>query len=141
MNPNVAFAKVNLGWAYEQKSMFEEAIAQFQTAVPNPVFGPMALTNLGHVYAVSGQRQQALEMLARLKQRSAQGYVSPYQVAAIYAGLGEKDLAFEWLEKAYAGRASWMVHIKWDPRLVTLRSDPRFQDFVRRIGFPSQATG
>jgi TolB-like protein/Tfp pilus assembly protein PilF len=137
MNPNVAFAKVNLGWAYEQKSMFEEAIAQFQAAVPNPVFGPMAMTNLGHVYAVSGQRQQALEMLARLKQRSAQGYVSPYQVAAIHAGLGEKDLAFEWLEKAYAERASWMVHIKWDPRLANLRSDPRFQDLVRRVGLPS----
>jgi TolB-like protein/Tfp pilus assembly protein PilF len=137
MNPNLGVAKINLGWAYQQKSMYQEAIAQFQAAVSNPVFGPMALTNLGHAYAVSGQRQQAQETLARLKQRSAQGYVSPYQIAAIYAGLGQKDLAFEWLEKAYAERTGWMVHIKWDPRLATLRSDPRFQDLVRRVGLPS----
>jgi serine/threonine protein kinase/Tfp pilus assembly protein PilF len=137
MNPNIAFAKINLGWAYEQQSMFKEAIAQFEAAVSNPVFGPMAMTNLGHVYAVSGQKQQAQEMLARLKQRSAQGYVSPYQIAAIHAGLGEEDLAFEWLEKAYAERTGWMVHIKWDPRLANLHLDPRFQDLVRRIGLPS----
>ena len=136
MSPNAAFAKINLGWAYERKSMFEEAIAQFQAAVSNPVFGPMAMTNLGHTYAVSGRTQQAHEMLAKLKARTAQGYVSPYQVAAVYAGLGDKQQAFEWLEKAYALRSSWMVHIKWDPRLASLRSDARFSDLVRRIGLP-----
>jgi Tfp pilus assembly protein PilF len=117
--------------------MYEEAIAQFQGAVSNPVFGPMAMTNLGYAYAASGQKQKAQEVLAGLRRRSGQGYASPFQIAAIYAGLGEKDLAFEWLEKAYAERTGWMVHIKWDPRLATLRSDPRFQDLVRRVGLPS----
>ena len=135
-NQNSSFAKINLGWAYEQKSMFEESIAQLQASLSNPQSRTLAMATLGYTYAVSGKRRQAHEVLAKLRETAAQSYVSPYQVAAIYAGLGDKDQAFAWLEKAYAERSSWLVHIKWDPRLTNLRLDPRFQDLVRRIGLP-----
>jgi serine/threonine protein kinase/Flp pilus assembly protein TadD len=137
MNPSYVWAKINLGWAYEQKSMFEEAIAEFQASVSNPGMGTLAMANLAHAYAVSGKTREARGVLAKLKERAEKNYISPYQLAAVYAGLGDKQQAFEWLEKGYAERSTWMVYMKWDPRFANLRSDPRFQDLVRRIGLPS----
>ncbi|OFV97376.1 MAG: hypothetical protein A3H28_02820 [Acidobacteria bacterium RIFCSPLOWO2_02_FULL_61_28] len=138
MNPNFVWAQINLAWAYEQRMMFDEAIAQFQTAAKPP--GPastLAMASLGHAYAVSGKRGEAQKVLAQLTERAAKSYVSPYQVAAVYAGLGATNQAFAWLEKAYTERSSWLVHLTWDPRLASLHADPRFTDLVRRIGLPS----
>jgi len=64
-------------------------------------------------------------------------YVSPFDIALIYTALGEKDTAFAWPAKAVAERSTWLVYSKWDPRLDPLRSDPRFQDLLRRIGLPN----
>ena len=66
-----------------------------------------------------------------------QSYVSAYDIAVIHQGLGDKDRVFEWLEKAYQERNADLVHIRGDPRLSTLQSDPRFQDLIKRIGLPS----
>ncbi|HKS39861.1 MAG TPA: hypothetical protein VJX74_04555, partial [Blastocatellia bacterium] len=88
---------------------------------------------LGHAYAVSGKTGQARQMLAEL-QRPDQGYVSSYLVAAIYAGLGEKDQAFKMLEEAYEERDMWLVNIKVDPVFSPLRSDQRFRDLIERTG-------
>ena len=138
VNPNFLWAQINLAWAYEQTSMFDEAIAQFQTAAKLPgTASTLAMASLGHSYAVARRRGEAQAVLAQLTERAAKSYVSPYQIAAIYAGLGETDQAFAWLEKAYTERSSWLVHITWDPRLATLHADPRFSDLVRRIGLPS----
>jgi len=63
--------------------------------------------------------------------------VSPFDIALIYTALGEKDTAFAWLAKAVAEHSTWLVYSKWEPRLDPLRSDPRFQDLLRRIGLPS----
>ena len=136
--PNFVWAQINLAWAYEQTRMFDEAIAQFQTAVKLP--GPastLAMASLGHAYAVAGKKREAQAVLAQLTERSAKSYVSPYQVAAVYAGLGDTERAFAWLEKAYTERSSWLVHITWDPRLASLHADHRFAELVRRIGLPS----
>jgi len=138
VNPNFLWAQINLAWAYEQTMMFDEAVAQFQTAAKLPgTASTLAMASLGHAYAVAGKRREAQAVLAQLTERAAKSYVSPYQIAAIYAGLGDADQTFVWLEKAYTERSSWLVHITWDPRLASLHADPRFADLVRRIGLPS----
>src|SRR6266478_3860186 len=84
-----------------------------------------------------GRRAEAQKILHDFERKSKSSYVSPYMIATIYAGLGNKDKAFEFLERAYQERSldiSW--HIKADLRIDNLRSDPRFQDLVRRVGYP-----
>ena len=92
---------------------------------------------LAHAYAVVGRRGDAEKILRDLMEPSKTAYVSPYMIAAIYAGLGDKDKAFEFLDKAYQEKSMDIVwNLKTDPRLESLRSDPRFQIFWRRVGFP-----
>jgi hypothetical protein len=91
---------------------------------------------IGRVDTVSGKRAEAQKVLDELKNRSKQIYVSWYHVASIYAGLGDKDRAFEWLENAYKERSDSLVYLKVDPKVDSLRSDPRFTDLVRRFGLP-----
>ena len=112
--------------------MHKEAIAEFQKGIDLSK-SPLMIALLGHAYAISGKTSQARQVLAQL-QRPDQGYVSPYTVAAIYAGLGEKDQAFKLLEKAYEARDIWLVNLKIDPVLAPLRSDQRFQNLLERIG-------
>ncbi len=75
-------------------------------------------------------------MLAQLQELSSELFVSPYHIAVIYAGLGQKDQALAWLEKAYAERDGSLVLLRVDPGLDSLRSDPRYADLVRRVGLP-----
>ena len=96
-----------------------------------------ALAHLGNTYARAGRVREARECLRQLKQRSDVETVGTYGIAIIHAGLGEKDQAFEWLEKAYEVRDQGMSFLKVDPDLDPLRSDPRFQDLLRRMNFPS----
>lgn len=136
MDPDLLPVQVFLGRAYEQKGMYKEAIAEFQRAVALSGDDLRVRANLGHAYAVSGRRDEALRMLAESKGQSERRYISPFNIAIVYVGLGEKDQAFEWLEKAYDDRLLWMVFLKVDPRLDSLRSDPRFADLLRRMRFP-----
>ena len=135
-DPDFFVARRYLGMAYEQKRMYPEAIAEFQRAVTLSRGSLMMKSHLGHAYAVSGDKAKAQQVLDELQERSKKGYVSAYLTAVIYAGLGEKDRAFEWLEKAYNERAEFLIYMKADPRLEPLRTDPRFQDLLRRIGLP-----
>jgi TolB-like protein/DNA-binding winged helix-turn-helix (wHTH) protein/Flp pilus assembly protein TadD len=135
--PRFAFAHSVLGEAYVQKGMYEEAVVEFQQAMTLTPGSPWPLTELGNAYAVAGKRGEALKILAQLKQRLSRGaYVSPYDMAVLCTGLGEKTQAFEWLEKARSKRAEGFYWVRVDPRLDTLRSDPRFQDLLRRMNFP-----
>jgi len=137
MDPNYLVARVSLGVAYTQKGMYEEAIAEFQKA--GDLEGQAeTVAELGYVYAVSGKRSQAQEMLDELKARSGRAFVSPYNVAKVYVGLGETDLTFEWLDKAYDERSEWLVWLKVDPKLDSIRSDQRFRKLMQRIGFEPQ---
>ena len=85
---------------------------------------------------MAGKRDEAQKVLDELKGLSEQRYVSPVDMAIMYTGQAEKDQAFEWLEKAYEERPGELVYLKVDPRFDSLRSDPRFQDLVRRLGLP-----
>jgi len=123
-----------LGQAYEQVSRYEEAIAEFKKAIPLLRGNPEATAALGHAYAVSGQKGEALKVLEELKEYSKHQYVSPDNQALIYAGLGEKNEAFEQLQKAYDERAGQLIYISVDPRFDTLRSDPRFENLRRLVG-------
>src|SRR5262249_39061655 len=95
-----------------------------------------AIGALGYVYAVSGRKEEAQRVLEELREMSKRRYISAYTIAIVYAGLGEADPAFEWLSKAYEERAQSLIFLKVNPRLHSLRSDPRFADLVRRIGLP-----
>ena len=133
LDPNSFPALRYRGLAYEQKGMYREAIAEFQKGVK--VSGsPLMLALLGHAFAVSGQRAEAEHVLSELSDLQGRRYVSPYTVAAIYAGLGDKDQAFKWLEKAYEERDIWLMNLKVDPVFSKLRSDRRFPDLLARAG-------
>jgi DNA-binding winged helix-turn-helix (wHTH) protein/TolB-like protein/Flp pilus assembly protein TadD len=134
MDESFARTHRNLGWVYEQKGMSEEAVREFEKAITLSGGAAETVSSLGHAYASSGEKTKAYQIINRLKQQSKQQYISPFNIAIIYAGLGEKDRAFKWLEHAYADRSLWMVFLEVDPRLDSLRSDPRFADLVRRVG-------
>ena len=136
MDPSFGMAHFFLGDAYVQKDMFDQAIAEFQKGVTLVGGSPARSGALGHAYAMAGKRREAIDLLGKLKLSSRQQYVSPYAVALIYIALGDKNRAFAWLEKAYRDRYWMMTFLKVDPRLDPLRSDPRFQDLLRRMNFP-----
>jgi hypothetical protein len=91
---------------------------------------------LGHAYAVSGKKAEALKIIDGLKELSKSVYVAPYTIAIVYAGLGDKDQAFAWLDRAYDDRSGYLTWLTTDPQLDGLRSDPRFADLLRRVGLP-----
>jgi eukaryotic-like serine/threonine-protein kinase len=138
MEPNFALAHCDLGITYVLKGNYEEAIAEINKAVTLSGGEPIYISTLGYAYAVAGQRDEAEKRLAQLEELSKGRYVGPAQIALVYIGLGEKDQAFEWLEKAYKDRSITNENfaLKVDPQFDTLRSDPRFADLLRRIGFP-----
>ena len=124
--------------AYQQKGEYEEAIAEFKKTIPLRGGSEWSLMKggLGHLYAILGKKREALTLLNELKQLAAQEFVPATSVALIYAGLGEKDEAFAWLEKAYEERSFQLQWLNVEPRWDSLRSDPRFADLIRRIGLP-----
>jgi TolB-like protein/Tfp pilus assembly protein PilF len=132
-DPGFFPARRYLGLAYEQKGMYEKAIAEFQQGVKLSG-SPLMLALLGHAYAASGHKTEAQQVLSELQQLEGRRYVSPYTVAAIYAGLGQKDQAFKWLEKAFDDHDVWLMNLKVDPVFGKLRTDPRFPDLLRRTG-------
>jgi TolB-like protein/Tfp pilus assembly protein PilF len=134
MDANYGLAHWYLGLAYEQKAMYAEAAAELRKAKDLLKENVAVAADMGHNYAVSGKRDEAQKVVDELTELSKLRYVSSYHIALIYTGLGEKDRAFEWLENAYKERSDLLVYLKVDPRLDSLRSDPRFQDLLRRVG-------
>jgi TolB-like protein/DNA-binding winged helix-turn-helix (wHTH) protein/Tfp pilus assembly protein PilF len=133
LDPNYAFAHSTLGVSYIYKSMFAEAIASLEKAAVLSK-SPLFVGRLASAYAMSGNTVQARKLLRELMDLQKQRYVSPAAIAQLYIGLGEKDRAFEWLEKAYQERSNFMANLGVSPVVDPLRSDPRFQDLLRRIG-------
>jgi serine/threonine-protein kinase len=134
-DPNEWLEPYFLGVAYEGLGRRSEAIPEYQKAIEMSKGDQDPVAALAHAYAVVGRRTEAETMLRDLQRRSSEGYVSPYMIATIYAGLDNKDRAFEFLEKARQERC-WDIawQIKVDLRLDNLRSDPRFQALLRRVG-------
>ena len=127
LNPDFSMALASLGEVYEAKVMYSDAIAEYSKAG--------ALADLGHAYAASGRKTEARRILRELDQQSKHRYVSPYDRALIYVGLGENDQAVAWLERAEEQNVP-LHHINVDQRFNSLRSDRKYQQLLRRIGFP-----
>jgi tetratricopeptide (TPR) repeat protein len=132
LDPSSFPARRYLGLAYEAKGMHAEAIAEFQTGVKLSG-SPLMLALLGHAYAVAGKKAEAQQVLNDLEQLQEQRYVSPYTVAAIYAGLGDQEQACKWLETAVETRDIWLMNLKVDPVFAKLRNERRFTDILARI--------
>jgi TolB-like protein/DNA-binding winged helix-turn-helix (wHTH) protein/Flp pilus assembly protein TadD len=134
MDPNFALAHNQLAQAYLQKQMYDEAVAELNKAVQLSGGSPTIVANLARAYVASGKRSEAIKLLNDLKKRSIHGYSNGSEIATIYASLGDTDQAMNWLEKAYEERFNPGVLLR--PGFDPLRSDPRFQDLVHRVGLP-----
>ena len=135
LDPNNWFSHLGLGFAYLQGKQYPNAIAEFNHAV-RLENNPDALGALGLAYGLAGDRGQAQAILRVLQQRSAKSYVPPYDFAQLYIGLGDKDKAFQWLEKARQDRGFAVAWLNVATDVDSLRSDPRFEELLKPIGFP-----
>ena len=96
----------------------------------------VSVASLGHAYALAGQRSEAIKVAHQLKELAEQRYVSPALIGYIHAGLDDTDVAFERLEEAFEQRSRYLVWLKVAPEYEKLRSDPRYQQLLTRIGLP-----
>ena len=136
-NPGRWLGHYWLAVGYEGLGRQLEAIPEYEKAVELSQGDTDPTAGLAHAYANAGQRQKAEEILRELLRKSKTSYVSSYMIATVYAGLGDKNKAFEFLEKAYQERSPDIPYfLKADLRIDNLRSDPRFHDLLRRVGLP-----
>jgi len=133
LNGDDPLALSRLGWSYIQKGMFTEAISNMKRAVTLSPFNQELSWMLGHAYAMAGKTEEARKIIDDLHRLAKIQYVQPYGFALIHVGLEENDAALEWLEKGYQDRNGWMPLLQVEPRFDPLRSDPRFQDLLRRM--------
>ena len=134
IEPTYWLSHVLLGRCYLQKGKLREAVAEFEKArqIENSI--PEVVAALGHGYAVSGRRADALNIVRELQERSKREFVPSYNIATIYIGLGMKDEALQYLAKAHDEGSYFMIHLKVEPLLDSVREDPRFVDVMRRVG-------
>ena len=134
MDPNFGLAHNHLAQAYLQKQMNDEAVAELQKAVQLSGGSPTCIANLARAYVASSKRSEAEKLLSDLKKRSNPSHSLASEIAVIYVALGDTDKAITWLKKGYEERFNPGVLLR--PGFDPLRSDPRFEDLVRRIGLP-----
>jgi len=135
LDPSYADATLLVARTDVAHGKYSEAIAQLHQALAlQRQKDPALLGALGHAYARGGQRREALQVVEELKRM--EGRATPFAFIWVYAGLGDNDHAFAWLEQAYAERRDRMAWLNVDPLLDGLRFDPRFDDLVRRVGLP-----
>jgi TolB-like protein/Tfp pilus assembly protein PilF len=134
MDPNYFLVHYIFGRTYMRLGDPAKAIAHLKSARSLAGEMPLADAALGLAYAVSGQPDQTQKMAASFTAAARQRYIPPTYFGMIYAGLGDKDQAFAWMEKAFAERADGLIWLNVEPMVDPLRDDPRFHDLVRRIG-------
>ena len=134
MGPTFVVARRVLGLACEKTSKHSQAIEELQKAVELSGGSTQYQADLGHAYATAGREADARRTLAELEEISRNRYVSPYSVAAVHLALGDRERAFDWLEKACAERSLGLTFLKVDPNLDVLRPDPRFTSLLARVG-------
>jgi serine/threonine protein kinase/tetratricopeptide (TPR) repeat protein len=127
-----------MAWAYTFKGDHAPALAEYKriSKVPNAMEEQVVLGGMGFVQAAAGKIPEANRTIARLRTLAESHYIDPYMIAAVYAGLGDKKQAFDWLSKGIDERSSSMVYLKVDPFFDNLHADPRFADLLQRIGLP-----
>lgn len=138
MMPGSYWPQIILGWAHLHEGHIAEALKSLQNAVEYSEGSPFAVASLASGLAVAGERTSARRMLDELLADSAGRYVSAYDVAAVHAGLGNRDQTIAWLQRASSERSAMLINLGWDPRFDELRPDPRFQAIIADIGLPKR---
>ncbi len=136
LDPGFMLASTGVVQLYALKGMHSEAVSLADSLIATHLTlekDPFALLTLAWVYAVSGREQSARAILQQALDYRTSKYLDAYLMAWVYAGLGDRDKAFEWLTKGYEERASQMIFLRMDPALVDLRADPRFGDLLRKM--------
>jgi tetratricopeptide (TPR) repeat protein len=134
MDPNVRTAYSTLVYASLQQGLAAEALAACQQMVDRWGPDPWTLWDLGYAFAMSGQRDQARQLLAELQAQAQHAYIKPLAFAWIAIGLDETEQALAWLEQAYADREPYLTLLNADPVYDRLRANPRFIALVQKIG-------
>jgi len=134
LDPNYPRAHEYLGLGYLKQGQYTEAIAELQKAVELSGSERRPLRDLGYGFAISGKRAEALAVLKELEGKYEKHEAIAQDLAAVCAGLGEKEQAFAWLEKDFQARSGLLAWIRWTPPFESLRDDPRYADLLRRIG-------
>ena len=134
LDRDFVLARRRLGQAFEQKHMYVEAIREFEACLALTPRDTETMSAVGHVYAVTGNREGAEQIIEEMIALSKTGYVPSYLIGIIYVGLGENDKAFEWLDKAYDEGYGFLTYLIVGPIFDPVRSDPRFMKLARRVG-------
>lgn len=135
----VALTYYYLGRVYARQGKLDEAVAALQTSVEESGGQNPMLATLGYALARTGKRDEALQVLEKLEERARTRYVSAMDIAVVHAGLNDREKVFEWLERAYLERSTWLVHVAWDDRFTDFQADPRFTALLQRMGLPESA--
>jgi TolB-like protein/Tfp pilus assembly protein PilF len=133
LDPSFMATHLWFGRPYLEKGMYTEAISELETAVKLSGESTLALAMLGHALASAGRREEAFEILEKLKERSKSQYVPSYWIAVIYNGFKDRKEVIAWLTKAFEERSSWLVWCNVEPRFDWLREDPEFKSLVNAM--------
>jgi serine/threonine-protein kinase len=137
LDPTFGRAYYELGLVLEAQGKLDESIAVLRTALKSAPDNVFALTALGHAQALAGKKNDAERVIARLQELAKQQYVSPFQIAVVYAGLDNRKLALDWLEKSRAERFNWLPFLQVDPVFKNLRNEQRFVELSKSLGLPN----
>jgi DNA-binding winged helix-turn-helix (wHTH) protein/tetratricopeptide (TPR) repeat protein len=137
MNPKFSGAHLGIARVYFHLGRFEDAIAELNTSMSLSDGDIGAIAALGHTYAVAGKRDEARKVVVDLEERAKTKYIPAFLIAVVYAGLGDRDQTFAWLERAYQERHPSLTQLGNDPVWDRVRTDPRFTNLMRRVGFKS----
>lgn len=132
--PDFYTAHFFLGYAYSHKGLYQEAIAEYRQALELSGRHSLVLAALGHTYGLSGDKEAALRILRELEELKKERNVSPYRFAVLHAGLGNRDEAFQWLDRAFEQNDIMLIYVNVTPFSDPLRGDPRFDELIRRMG-------
>lgn len=132
------FARTHLylGLAYDAMGRYDEAVGALRVARAQSGGSSVVISMLGHALALAGRRDEARGLLDELTARAASQYVPAFNHAMIHVGLGDRDRAFDFFNRAFDERSSWLVSLNIEPLLDSIRDDARFADLVRRVGLP-----
>jgi len=136
VEPSFWLTRVRLGRAYLQRRMHRKGVAEHEEAMRLSGAPPVHKVLLAYAYAFTGQQARARAILSEVLQLASRCYVSPYFIAEVYSALGETDRAIEYLEKSFAERSPWLAYLRVEPALDRLRTDPRFDELLSRVGLP-----
>ena len=137
MDPDFPAAHLWRGRSLQELGQHDAAIAAFQRVDDQLQGWPVSIAARGHAQAACGRTSAAHETIAELRQLATRTFVTSYGIALVYAGLGETDAAFSWLDRAFEERSHWLVWLHLDPRWGGMRTRARFLELVSRLNHPA----